>query len=203
LFKSAEFNVNHEQPIRIAKEEAAAPLLAPKWFAVYTTPRHEKRIAEHLSQREIEFFLPLYRSKRKWKDGSNVQLELPLFPSYVFVHIPRSERVRVLEVPGILWMVSGNGREALPLPDADIHAMRTGLHLRSAEPYPLPAVGERVRIRSGALANMEGVLIRRKNDYRVVITLDLIMQSIAVEVASDDIEPVIPSLVMAAADRES
>jgi transcription antitermination factor NusG len=197
LFKTAQ-SINDRLP---GQGEVAMSAAMPKWFAVYTTPRHEKRIAEHFSQRGIDFFLPLYRSQRKWKDGSRVQLELPLFPSYVFVRIGKGERVRVLEVPGVLWVVGSSGRDAVSLPDSDIDTMRTGLHLRSAEPHPLPAVGQRVRIRSGALASLEGIMIRKKNELRVVITLDQINQSIAVEVDSDDIEPVAEPLTVAS-DRQ-
>jgi transcription antitermination factor NusG len=167
---------------------------APKWFAVYTGFRHEKRVAEHFGQRQIEFFLPLYRTQRKWKDGSRVNLELPLFPCYIFARIGRGERVRVLEVPGVLCVVGGTAREPAPLPDADIDTLRSGLDSRSAEPHPLLLVGQRARIRSGALAGMEGVVIRKKNGLRVVLTLNLIMQSIAVEVDGDDLEPQEPRL---------
>ena len=159
------------------------------WFAVYTVSRHEKRVAQYLTQREIEYYLPLYRSARKWSDGSKVTLELPLFPGYLFVHIKRSERVRVLSVPGALAVVGGTGREPVPLPEGTIDALRTGLHLRAAEPCSLLTVGQRARIRSGALAGMEGVVVRKKNGFRVVLTLEHIMQSIAVEVAADDLEP--------------
>jgi transcription antitermination factor NusG len=159
------------------------------WFAVYTASRHEKRVAQHLTQREIEYYLPLYRSARKWSDGSKVTLELPLFPGYLFVHIKRSDRVRVLNVPGALAVVGGSGREPVPLPEGTIDALRAGLQLRAAEPYPLLTVGQRARIRSGALAGMEGVVVRKKNGFRVVLTLEHIMQSIAVEVAADDLEP--------------
>ena len=107
----------------------------PNWFAVYTTSRHEKRVAEHFSHREIEHYLPLYRSERKWKDGSRVTLDLPLFPGYIFVHIAKTERVRVLSVPGALAVVGGTGREPAPLPDAAIQALRCGLKLREAEPH--------------------------------------------------------------------
>jgi transcription antitermination factor NusG len=161
----------------------------PNWFAVYTVSRHEKRVAQHLSQRKIEYFLPLYRSARKWSDGSRVTLELPLFPGYLFVHIRRNERVQVLKVPGALAVVGGKGREPVPLPDGAIEALRAGLHLRAAEPYPLLTVGQRARIRSGALAGMEGVVVRKKNSLRVVLTLEHIMQSIAVEVNAEDLEP--------------
>ena len=162
----------------------------PKWFAVYTTSRHEKRVAQHLTQREIEYYLPLYRSERKWSDGSRVTLDLPLFPGYLFVRIKRTERVRVLEVPGALAVVGGNGREPIPLPDEAIDALRAGLHLRAAQPHPLLTVGQRARIRSGALAGMEGVVVRKKNSLRVVLTLEHIQRSIAVEVSAEDLEPV-------------
>src|SRR5580658_676323 len=102
----------------------------PKWFAVYTISRHEKRVALHLTQRQIEYYLPLYRSARKWSDGSRVTLELPLFPGYLFVHIRRTERVRVLEVPGALAVVGGSGREPIAMPDEAIDALRTGLGMR-------------------------------------------------------------------------
>ena len=162
---------------------------ASRWFAVYTTCRHEKRIAQHLSQREIEHYLPLYRADRKWRDGSKVTLDLPLFPGYLFVHIKRSERVSVLSIPGALAVVGGTGGEPAPLPDAAIEALRTGLKEHRIEPHPLLRVGQFARIRSGAFAGMEGVVVRKKSGFRVVLTLEQIMQSVAVELDEDDVEP--------------
>ncbi len=162
---------------------------AARWFAVYTTCRHEKRIAQHLSQREIEHYLPLYRADRKWRDGSRVTLELPLFPSYIFVRIKRSERVSVLNVPGALAVVGGTGGEPAPLPDIAIEALRIGLKDHRIEPHPLLRVGQFARIRSGAFAGMEGVVVRKKSGFRVVLTLEQIMQSVAVELDEDDVEP--------------
>ncbi|MGP8184797.1 MAG: UpxY family transcription antiterminator [Terracidiphilus sp.] len=163
-----------------------------KWFALYTTARHEKRVAEHLSQREIECYLPLYRSQRKWRDGSRVTLELPLFPGYLFIHISRSQRGRVLAVPGAVAVVGGTGGQPTPLPDATIEALRIGLTQRPAQPHPLMTAGQRVRIRSGAMAGFEGIVVRSKNGFRVVLTLEHIMQSYAVEVDRDDLEPLTP-----------
>jgi transcription antitermination factor NusG len=160
-----------------------------RWFAVYTTCRHEKRIAQHLEQREIEHYLPLYRSDRKWRDGSKVTLELPLFPSYIFVRISRAERVSVLSVPGALSVVGGTGGEPAPVPDSAIDALRIGLQEHRIEPHPLLRVGQPARIRSGAFAGMEGVIVRKKSGFRVVLTLEQIMQSIAVEVDEEDLEP--------------
>lgn len=160
------------------------------WFALYTTARHEKRVAQHLGQRRIEHFLPLYRSQRKWRDGSRVTLDLPLFPGYLFVRIRKSERVRVLEVPGALTVVMGTGGTPASLPDATIQALQSGLEARKAEPYRLMVAGNRVRIRSGAFAGMEGVVVRSKNRCRLVLTLEHIMQSFSVELGLEDLEPI-------------
>ncbi len=161
----------------------------PKWFAVYTSPRHEKRVGQYLVIREIEHYLPLYNVRRRWKDGSLVTLDLPLFPGYLFVRIDRSERVRVLEVPGVVSMVGGTGRLPASLPESDIEALRSGLPLRCARPHPLLTVGHRARIRSGALAGMSGVILRQKSSLRVVLTVDLLQQSVSVEVDESEIEP--------------
>lgn len=159
------------------------------WYALYAASRHEKRVAQHLSQRQIEFYLPLYRAQRKWRDGSKVTLDLPLFPGYLFIHIRRSERGMVLGVPGALEVVGGTGGEPAALPDATIDALRLGLERREAQPHPLVTAGERVRIRSGALAGLEGIVVRSKNRFRVVLTLEHIMQSCAVEVGLEDLQP--------------
>jgi transcription antitermination factor NusG len=164
--------------------------LQRKWFAVYTTCRHEKRVADHLERRTIEHYLPLYRSKRKWKDGSRVTLSLPLFPGYVFVRIGRAERISVLEVPGVLWFVGNSNSQPTSLPEFEIDTLRAALDPSRVEPFPLLTAGQRVRIRSGSLAGIEGIVVRRKNSYRIVITLELIRQSIAVEVGADDLEPI-------------
>lgn len=158
-----------------------------RWFAVYTTCRHERRVARHLEQREIEHFLPVYRAQRKWKDGSRPLLDLPLFPGYVFVRINSGERVSVLEVPGVVSII-GTASHPVPLPDFEVEALRTGLDPMRVEPHPLLTVGQRVRIKCGALAGIEGIVVRRKGSLRVVLTLDLLMQSIAIEVDGDDVE---------------
>jgi transcription antitermination factor NusG len=172
----------------------AAPHLnqSTKWFALYTTARHEKRVAEHLGQRQIECYLPLYHSERRWSDGSRVTLDLPLFPGYLFIHIRRNERGSVLTVPGAVALVGGTGGEPAPLADATIEELRAGLKLRAAQPHPLMTIGQRVRIRSGALEGLEGIVVRHKNSYRVVMTLKQIMQSYAVEVDVEDLEPLSP-----------
>jgi transcription antitermination factor NusG len=135
---------------------------APKWFAVYTSSHHEKRVDQHLSMREIEHYLPLYRTQRKWSDGSRVTLNLPLFPGYIFVRINRAQRVRVLEVPGVLAVVGGIGGESASLPESDIDALRSHLHLRNVEPHPLLKVGQLARIRSAPLPEGGGLWYEKR-----------------------------------------
>ena len=136
----------------------------PQWFAVYTTPRHEKHVSEILADRQIETFLPLYRSTRHWQKSRPVVLDLPLFPAYVFVRITRHARGAVLGTPGVLSIV-GSSKESWPLPDLEIEALRSGLLERKIEPHPYLVVGERVRIKAGMMAGVEGVLVRKKNDH--------------------------------------
>ena len=163
------------------------------WYAVYTSPCHEKQVAEHLAIREIEHYLPLYQLSRRWKDGRRVTLQAPLFPSYLFVHAAPQHRGIILGVPGILSIV-GTSRGAIPLPTAEIESLRNGLHLHNAAPHPFLTVGEKARIRSGSLAGMEGIVLRHKNSTRIVLTLELIMKSVAVEVDVADLEPLRPTV---------
>jgi len=163
------------------------------WYAVYTSPCHEKQVASHLVVREIEHFLPVYRVNRRWKDGRIVAREMPLFPSYLFVHAGRPDRTNVLSTAGVLSIV-GTSQGATPLPAAEIEVLRNGLHLCNATPYPFLNVGERARIRNGALAGMEGIVLRHKNSTRIVLTVDVIMKSVAVEIDVADLEPLRPTL---------
>lgn len=159
-----------------------------QWFAAYTKPRHEKAVTRQMGARHIESFLPLYTSVRRWRNGCRMAVERPLFPGYVFVHVPRRNSVHVLQVPGVVSLVS-SGREPSALPSAEIESLRAGLPQRYYEPHPYLVAGEKVRVISGSLQGMVGVLVRKKNHFRVVLTLDLIMQSVAVEIGIDEIEP--------------
>ena len=163
--------------------------LEPRWYAAYTCARHEKRVAEQLERRSVELFLPLYETVHRWKNG-RARLELPLFPGYVFVRIAMRERLRILEVPSVVRLV-GFGGLPTPLPEGEVEALREGLtrDLR-AEPHPFLTVGRRVRVRSGPLQGLEGILVRRKGNCRVVISMDLIMRSIVVDLDLADVEPI-------------
>src|ERR1700675_280640 len=168
---------------------AAAREPSANWFAAYTNSHHEKRVASHFGERQIESFLPLYLALHRWKNRCEVDLDLPLFPNYVFVHIDPRHRIRVLEVRGVLSLV-GFGRTLAPLSDFEIEALRSCIGQRNIELHPYLVVGERVRIKAGPMTGMEGVLVRKKSNFRVVLALDVIMQCVAVEVDADDLEPV-------------
>jgi transcription antitermination factor NusG len=158
------------------------------WYAAYTSANHEKRVAEQLTRRSVEHFLPLYHAVRRWKDR-RVQLELPLFPGYVFVRIALNDRLQVVRIPGIAKLVGFNGSPTT-LPSEEIDALRTSLlnGVRAA-PHPYLTVGRRVRVKSGSLGGLEGVLVRKKSGTRFVISVDLIMRSVAVEIDPAVLEP--------------
>jgi transcription antitermination factor NusG len=174
--------------------EAGGEYELSEWFALCTLPRHEKRVAELITHQLIESFLPIYQQERQWKKRPPVILELPLFPTYLFARIRHSQRGSILGVPGVLSIV-GNRRQSLSIPDAEIERLRAGLEMRSVEPQPYLAVGESVRVKNGPLAGYEGLLIRRKNELRVVISVERIQQSISVEVDEADLEALSTSLV--------
>ena len=163
------------------------------WFALYTSSRREKHVAKLLDERLIENFLPLYRADRHWEKRCPVTLDLPLFPNYVFVRA--GLRASLLSVPGVLSIV-GNGHQPWPMPDHEIDAFRSAVDVCKLEPYYLYAGGERVRIKNGPLAGMQGVLVRKKSDLRVVLTVEAISSSVSAEVDEADLEPLdVPSAV--------
>jgi transcription antitermination factor NusG len=164
------------------------------WHAVYTRHQHEKSVAESLSNSGIEVFLPLYSSVRQWKDRKT-NLLLPLFPCYVFLHGGLDRRVKVLSTPGVYSIVSSGGQPGA-IQETEIEAIRRAVAcgLR-VEPYPFLRCGDRVRVKSGPIAGIEGILVRKKSDYRLILSTDLLQKSIAVEVDASSVEP-LPHRIM-------
>jgi transcription antitermination factor NusG len=138
--------------------------------------------------RQIESFLPTFETVRVWKNRQRKKVILPLFPTYLFVHITRTERGRVLQCPGVLQIV-GNTREPLPLPDSEVEMLRSGFCRQRVEPYHELVVGEKVRIKSGVMQGVRGTLVRKSSSLRFVLTIELINQHAAIEVDAEDIEP--------------
>jgi len=165
-----------------------ASSLEPRWYAAYTCANHEKRVAAELHARTVEHFLPVYSSIRRWRDR-RVILDLPLFPGYVFVRLALCNRLRVLQIPSVVQLVGFNGKSAA-LPDEEMEILRSGLSQGlSARPHPFLTIGRRVRITGGPFAGLEGILKRRKNNLRVVVSLALIQRSVAVDVDTADVAP--------------
>lgn len=159
-----------------------------RWFAAYTSPRHEKHVSQQMQHRGIQNFLPLYKSIRRWKDRRK-ELELPIFPGYLFVRIALRERLNVLQLPGVVQLVSFQGRPA-PLPDAEIEMLqRQVVQSGALQPHPFLTVGRRVRVHSGPMAGVEGILVRKKDKFRVVLSIELIQRSVAMEIDQVDVEP--------------
>lgn len=156
------------------------------WFAAYTSSRHEKRVAEHLKQRDLNFFLPLYETVHRWRNGRH-RVQLPLFPGYVFVHMDLRDKLRVLQVPGIVELVSFNGTPA-PLPESEIEVLRNALSAGLlAQPHRYLKVGSQVEICRGPLQGLRGILLRHQGKCRVVMSVEMIMRSIVVEVEAADV----------------
>lgn len=159
------------------------------WYAVFTAPQHEKSATRHLELREIESFLPTYESVRVWKNRQRVKLAVPLFPSYLFVRINNRERCKVLQSPGVLRII-GNYREPLPIADEAIDFLRSDLCAHSLEPFCGLVVGQKVRIKCGVLAGVQGTLMRRNKQDRFVLTIELINRHAAVEIDAESLEAV-------------
>jgi len=163
-------------------------MVEPHWYAIYTRASHEKRVAAELDARTVEHFLPQYSSVRRWKDR-RVRLNLPLFPGYVFVRFALQDRLRILQVPSVVRLI-GFGGLPTALPDEEVEILRAGLADQlHAEPHLFLNVGRRVRIVSGPLLGLEGILQRRKNNFRCVVSLDLIHRAFAVDVDAADVQP--------------
>jgi transcription antitermination factor NusG len=179
--------IEAENQYRLARRRLSQAYSEPRWYAAYTCANREKRVAELLEVREVEYFLPLHSSVRRWKDR-RVMLELPLFPGYVFVRMAMRDRLQVQTVPGVARLVGFDGSPTA-LPEQDIEVLRTSLaDAVRAEPHPYLSAGRRVRMRSGPLAGMEGVLLRRKGSFRLVISIELIQRSVAVDADAADVE---------------
>ncbi len=157
------------------------------WYALYTAPRHEKRVADQIQQQGVACFLPLYRSVRRWKDRRK-EVALVLFPGYVFVRMALQHRLRVLQLTGAVRLVTFNG-QPVSLPDAEIESLQSHLSVSgNLEPHPYLSVGRRVRVRSGPLKGLKGIILRTKDRCRIVVSIDLIMRSVAIEVDGGDVE---------------
>ena len=159
-----------------------------RWYAVFTLSQNERSAARYLDNCQIESFVPTCESIRLWKNRQRVKIVKALFPTYIFVKIRAGEQSIVLQSPGVRRLV-GNHKGPVSLPDTEIEFLRSGFCGQKVEPFKDLVIGEKVRVRYGPMQGLVGVLVRKKNSLRFVLTLQLISQSAAVEVAADDLEP--------------
>jgi transcription antitermination factor NusG len=162
----------------------------PCWWAVYTRHQHEKTVAKMLSGKGLDVFLPLYESTRHWKDR-NKQLSLPLFPCYLFVRGGHDRRLQVVTTPGV-HMVLTNGERIAMVPEAEIRAIRMAVEAAvHVVPHPFLKCGQRVRVKRGPLEGVEGILARKGNQDRLILSVEMLAQSVGVEIGASDVEPVV------------
>jgi transcription antitermination factor NusG len=160
-----------------------------QWFALRVRPRSEKAVAESLGGKGYEQFLPLCRQKRRWSDRVK-EVQLPLFPGYVFSRFDVQKRLPILTTPGVMFVVSV-GKVPGPIADSEIEALQILVRSRlQVEPWPFLHVGERVRIIGGPLTGAEGILTAMKGPSRLVVSITLLQRSVAVEIPEDCAWPV-------------
>lgn len=172
-------------------EWSAAPAAAPQWYAVHTRSQHEKAVVNQLERRGIETFLPLISEVHRWSDRRKV-VQLPLFSCYTFVHMRLLPELwyKVKQTNGVLGFVGARG-EGIPVPESQIENLRT--LLSSDAQYtlcPFLQIGQRVRIRGGALDGIEGLLTARNGDRTLVISVEPIQRSIAVRIDRYQVETI-------------
>jgi transcription antitermination factor NusG len=157
------------------------------WYALYTKHQHEKSASQLLVHKGFEVLLPLYRSRSRWSDRTQVVL-LPLFPNYLFVKCDLDTRVRVLQTAGVCWFVSSAGFPAA-VADADVEMLQCVARApMNARPHVYLDCGDKVRVIRGPLTGLIGALTRLKNQYRVIISLELLRKSAAIEIDLCDLE---------------
>ncbi len=158
-----------------------SPRSSTGWLAVHTRYQHEGLAARSLAYKGFEVFLPVYISARQWSDRTRKR-SAPLFPGYVFLRGELNRQIGILTSPGVLDLVRFEGVPAI-IPDTEIEAVRQILARRlQVEPYPFLECGEWVRIKDGPLESLEGILVRHKRQFRLVLSVQLLQKSVAVEV---------------------
>ncbi|MGB7555056.1 MAG: UpxY family transcription antiterminator [Candidatus Korobacteraceae bacterium] len=159
------------------------------WLAAYTRSRHESHVASQLSCKGLESLLPTYVKLSRWSDRVR-RAQAPLFPGYVFVHVSDAERVPVLQTVGVVNLVSVGGKAARMQED-EIERLRACIaRPNDVEPHPYLKLGHRVRVKHGPFAGCEGVLVQKQNAARLVITVDQIMKSVAINLNGADVESI-------------
>jgi transcription antitermination factor NusG len=164
-------------------QPAAGPL---QWFALVVKPRFDKAVARALEVKGYETLLPVYRKYHKYANRSK-HFELPLFPGYVCCRFDVEARLPILTTPGVI-RVLGVQNTPLPLSDTEIHSLQAAIHAQlPVQPYPYVSAGQKVRINSGVLAGVEGIVLGPKPKLRLVLSITLLRRSVLLEVDRDQV----------------
>ena len=172
-------------PILEVDAESREPTSA--WYALHTHYQHEKYIARALGAKGFEIFLPLYATVHRWKDR-NKRLSLPLFPCYVFLKTYPDRWQPILATPGVHQVVGFGGRPSV-IPSSEIEAVQRMVEGPfKAEPHPFLECGDRVRLTAGPLQGLEGLLLRKKSLWKLVVSVEMLQRSVSVEIDSSMVE---------------
>jgi len=159
------------------------------WFALQVRSRYEKKVATFLDGKGYEWFLPTYWSGRRWSDRVK-QVELPLFPGYLFCRFDAQNRLPILKTPGLISIV-GTAKVPTAVDEIEIAALRTlAVSGLPKQPWPFLKIGQRVRIECGALTGLEGILLQNKGRNRLVLSVTLLQRSVAAEIDSSWVVPI-------------
>jgi transcription antitermination factor NusG len=182
-------------PVQIDLESAARhhvgveTAAADRWYALFVRSRHEKAVENSLKSKRYNVFSPSYRTKRKRVDRI-AEIEVPLFPGYVFCQFDPSKRLPILMTPGVVGVV-GRGTRPDPVDDTEIDSIRTvALAGRSVQPWPFLKLGQRIRMQSGPLTGIEGIFLRVQDDDHLIVSVTLLQRAVSVVIEEDSVSPV-------------
>ena len=182
---------------KVCPSESAVPLHfrgepdlgSDRWYALYVRSRHEKTVENSLRSKRYNVFSPSYRTKRKRVDRI-AEIEVPLFPGYVFCQFDPCKRLPILMTPGVVGVV-GRGNRPEPVDDTEIDSIRTvALAGRSVQPWPFLRLGQRIRMQSGPLTGIEGIFLRVQDEDHLIISITLLQRAVSVVIERDSVSPV-------------
>ncbi|MFZ3091833.1 MAG: UpxY family transcription antiterminator [Nitrospirota bacterium] len=162
------------------------------WYAIYVKSRHEFNVFERLSSANIDAFLPTVERLSKWKDRKKM-VSFPLFPGYLFVHVNKSYNniLTVLKTNGVVRFLGISPREPEPIPDEQIISLKRVVESKEfLDPYPYLKEGQKVRIKRGSLAGIEGLLIEKAGQHSLIISVDILQQGVSLKIDAAEVESI-------------
>jgi transcription elongation factor/antiterminator RfaH len=161
-----------------------------KWYVVHVRSRHEVSVTERLVKLGVDAFLPVIERMRRWKDRKKL-ISFPLFPGYLFVRISRnqSEKLTILKTPGVVRFIGRIPGEPEAVPDEQILSLKRLVESKETlDPYPYLKEGNKVKIKNGPLAGVEGILVERKGMHNLVLSVDILQQGVSIQVDASSVE---------------